>query len=359
MNENLNEKAYDVSNQEDTAITPEDVHEVETCSSDEPVEVVDPPKAIEDEQNPLTDQTIKNISTLMKQVAEMCNVMEATWKSTKQEFSLTDAHMKQLHHFNEQHKKSMPEYLSDEDKEKWDHFNGLDEITEEEVVEIFGEEHPIIGIFHTQTIDRIKSVVNEFFTWLSTLKEYRQIHDAYLKLVETQEEDNIKRLTEVMEKEEDPEKKAAMKASLDLYYRNKYLDFLADEVPEKDIDRLLKAFTDEKKVSYWIRRSEDKLKQLKISTKIIPELAQFEKRFLDEKYHKASNMLLLHFMQSIIYCDCGDKKDQSRRKVICMVLMLDNIIRNTVDEETRKRVLNNVMKFEDQFLDRVPTTKEG
>lgn len=310
----------------------------------------EPPKAIEDPDNPLTDMSMKNLVALMRQVGEMVKIMEAQWASSKEEFKLTDSHMKQLYQYNEEHKKEMPDYLSDEDKQNWDHFNGLDNIPEEKVLEIFGEDHPIIGVMNTQTVDRIKSVTAEFFTWMSTLKEYGQINDAYLELVETQEEAQVNSLKEIMEKEEDPDKKKKMSDSIDLYYNRKYLDFLAKELPEEDFNRLVEAFSSKSTISYWLKRSQDKLKQLKISTKIILEISQFEKRFLPEKYHKQNNILLLHFMQNVVFGDRSDKNSRDRHKAVCMVLMLDRIVRNTTNEETRTRVLNNIMAFEDQFI---------
>lgn len=310
----------------------------------------EPVKAIENPDDPLNEMSMKNLVALMRQVGEMVKIMEVTWSSSKEEFKLTDSHMKQLYQYNEEHKKEMPEYLTDEEREKWDHFNGLDNIPEEKVLEIFGEGHPIIGVMNTQTIDRIKSVTSEFFTWMSTLREYGQINDAYLELVETQEEAQMEALREVMNKEEDPEKKKKLSDSIDLYYNRKYLDFLADKLDDKELDRLIKAFSDEQKITYWLNRSQDKLKQLKISTKIILEISQFEKRFLPEKYHGQNNILLLYFMQTIVYCSCSDKNDQGRNKAVCMVLMFDRIVRNTTNDEVRTRVLNNIMAFEDQFI---------
>lgn len=316
----------------------------------------EPPKAIEDPDNPLTDMSMKNLVALMRQVGEMVKIMEAQWASSKEEFKLTDSHMKQLYQYNEEHKKDMPDYLSDEDKQNWDHFNGLDNIPEEKVLEIFGEDHPIIGVMNTQTVDRIKSVTSEFFTWMSTLKEYGQINDAYLELVETQEEAQVNSLKEIMEKEEDPEKKKKMADSIDLYYNRKYLDFLADQLDDEELDSLIEAFSDKEKIGYWLNRSQDKLKQLKISTKFILEISQFEKRFLPEKYHQQNNILLLYFMQTIVYCKCGDKNDKGRNKAVCMVLILDRIVRNTTNDEVRTRVLNNIMAFEDQFIGKLGTS---
>lgn len=313
----------------------------------------EPAKAIEDPNDPLNAVSMKNLVALLKQVGEMVKVMETQWASSKEEFKLTDSHMKQLYQYNEEHKQEMPEYLTDEEKESWDHFNGLNDIPEEKVIEIFGEGHPIIGVMNTQTIDRIKSVTSEFFSWMAILKEYGQINKAYLELIEAQEEDQIAALKEVMNKEEDPEKKKKLSDSIDLYYNRKYLDFLADELTDKEIERLANAFKDEKKIEYWLHRAQDKLKQLKISSKIIAEISQFEKRFLDEKYHNQSNILLLYFLQTVTYAKCSEKNDADRNKVVCMTIMLDSIIRNNTTEEVRTRVLNNIMAFEDQFIEKL------
>lgn len=321
------------------------------------VETESEQKAI-DEENPLNAYSEKNLIQLMKQVGEMVKIMEANWESSRNEFLLTDTHMKLLYKYNEEHREEMPDYLTEEQKNDWDRFNGLNEITEEAVLEIFGEEHPIIGVTHSQTVDRIKDVTSEFFTWLSTLKEYRQIHDAYMELVELQEEQNIKQLILRTEAEEDPDKKIVLQKAIDTYYNRKHLDFLAEEMDENTIDRLVNVFNDKTKIAYWLNRSQDKLKQLKISTKIILEISQFEKRFLPEKYHKLSNILLLNFMQTVIYCSCGDKNDVNRNKAVCMVLGLDRIIRDTANVETRERVLNNIMKFEDQFMDKIKAPTE-
>lgn len=325
------------------------IEEIPVMSATEP----DTGTPVIDESNPIDDKSIKSLSNLLKQVGEMVSVMEATWVSSQKEFKLTDSHMKSLYQFNEQHKTDMPDYLTAEEKEKWDHFNGLDVMTEEDVEKIFGEEHPIIGVMHSQTMDRIKSVSNEFFSWMSALREYRAVNDAYMQLLEEQEKADMEKLKSYAEKCEDPEKKKTVLKSIEDYYSRKFLDFLGDPLNEKDIDRLVKAFSDKDKISYWLQRSQDKFKQLKISTKIILELSQFEKRFLDEKYHKQSNILLLHLMQMIIYCNCGDIKDMNRTKVICMTIALDRLIRNVSKPEERERILGNIIKFEDQFIGKI------
>lgn len=312
---------------------------------------------ITDPENPINEMNAKQLGQMIKNVAEMVRVMESIWNSTKKDFDLKDEHMRQLYAYNDQHRTSMPEGLSDEEREKWDHFNGLDGISDEELVEIFGEGHKIIGIDHSQTMDRVKSSVNDFFNYLTCMKEYRQIHDAYLQLVDTQEENEIEKLKEVMEAEEDPEKKEKMKESIDLYYERKYLDFLRQPLDPRDINRISRAWHTERTIEYYVKRARDKLKQLKISSMFIPEISKFEIRFLPEKYHKLSNIFLVYFMSLIIYTDCYDAKSEARNKAIAIVIALDSYIRGAMREEVKQRINENMMLFLDQFMDLIEDPK--
>lgn len=320
----------------------------------EEIEGSEPPKAIEDTENPVNEVSVKQIGQLLKQVSEMVQIMENQWNTSKREFKLTDTHMKQLYQYNEEHRTEMPEGLSDEEQQNWDRFNGLDNIPEEKVLEIFGEGHPIIGVANSQTIDRIKDCVNDFFSWMASMKEYRQIHDAYLELIEIEEQKNIEQLQEIADNETDPERKAKLEESIKLYYNRKYLEFMADPMDEKDRDRLVKAFNDERKIQYWLQRTRDKLKQIKVAEKFILEISQFEKRYLPEKYHKCSNMILLYFMQTIVYSDMYDKNGSGRNKVVCMVFALDGIVRKTWKDEIADRVMTNLMAMLDQVIDMIP-----
>lgn len=297
----------------------------------------------------------KSYLAMIKQMGEMVKIIEQAWMSTQEEFALTDSHMKQLYQYNEEHRKPMPDNLTEEQQNEWDHFNGLNEIPEEKVIEIFGEDHPIIGVQHTQTIDRIKASVEEFFSWLTAVREYKQINDAYLLLVEEEEMKQIKQLEMIMESEQDPEKKAMMKSSIDLYYERKYITFITEPLDDKSMKALVEAFSDEKKITYWLNRGQDKLKQLKISTKFILEISQFEKRYLPEKYHKLSNMILLYVLRYLIYTDCTDKskKNDDRNRIICIIMALDKIVQNKWSEENKNMILNNLTIFLDQFIDKV------
>jgi hypothetical protein len=314
-----------------------------------PVEV--PVLSEEDPLNALTEQQLRG---LMGQVREMMGMLESQWNSTREEFKLTDTHMKLLYAYNEENRQPMPEGLSEEESIKWDVFNGLNSISEEKVLEIFGQEHCIIGVQHSVTVDRIKSAVLDFFSWMTSVKEYRQIHDGYMELIELGEEKEIEKLKQYTALEQDPAKKAQMQAAIDLYYNRKFLGFLAEPLQEGPLAILVKAFSDPKKIQYWLDRSRKKLGQLKISSKFILEISQFEKRFLPEEFHHQSNILLIYFMNLIVFSDVYDKKDPARNKVACMVFGLDKFIRGVWAPEVREVILNNIIEFQKQFIGKLP-----
>lgn len=322
------------------------VEEITVDTNEESVENTEPPKAIEDEDDPINEYSIQQIGQLLKQVKEMVQMMEGQWNTSKSEFKLTDTHMKQLYQYNELNRTEMPEGLSDEERDTWDRFNGLDNIPEDTVFEIFGEDHPIIGVDHPQTVDRIKYCVEDFFNWLAALKEYHEIHNAYLQLIDIEEDKNIEQLKLVADNEEDPEKKQKLQDSIKLYYNRKYLDFIAEELTDESKNRLVNTFNDGKKIEYWVNRTKDKLDQMKISPKFILEISQFEKRFLPEKYHKCSNMLLLYFMQTVIYSTNDNGK--------FMVIALDNVVRKSWPQDKIDKVINNIISMLDQVIDLIP-----
>lgn len=329
--------------------------EADASEEQEPVEA---PKL--DENDPLNETSTQQLGVLMKQVGQMMGMFEAQWSSTKQEFKLSDSHMRQLYAYNREHATPMPEGLSPEESVKFDVFNGLDGITEEKVLEIFGAEHPIIGVEHTITLDRIKSVTKDFFSWMDAVREYQQIHDAYMELIEAEEDQEIKKYENLIDIEENPEKKQKMQAALDVYYNRKHLDFIAEPLDEKKIDVLVKAWTDEKKIQYWIERSRTKLEQMKINSKFILEISQFEKRFLPEEYHDQNNIFLLYFMNLVVFCDVYNKADEARSKVAVIIYNLDKFVRNALTPEIREKIITNMISFEKQFVGKLakPTAKK-
>lgn len=311
-----------------------------------------------DEENPINDISEKQLGELLQKVRTMVEFMQSQWENSKREFNLTDTHMRALYDYNEKHRIPPSEGV-DPEGDEYDRFNGLDNIDIDTVISIFGEDHSIIGINDEITVARIKSIVNDFFGWMGSLKEYNQIHDAYMELLELKEESQIDQLKKRAEDEEDPDKKAKLKEAVDNYYSLKYLDFLQDPLDELTITRLLKAFTDEQKIQYWIERSRDRLNQLKVSPKFILEISQMEKRFLPERYHKQNNIFLLYFMSTTIYCDIYSTTDNTKSKILCIVVALDRLIRNKWNDEVKARIVHNLIAFEDQFVDRLANIKSA
>ena len=291
---------------------------------------------------------------MLENMENIVQVMESQWMASANELSLNDSHMRQLAAFNDQHKTPVPDGLSEEEKADWDYMNGIDHITMEDAIKIFGEGHPVLGVDESQTRDRIKGACQDFYQWVYSVREYQNVHDAYIKLIEIEEEKEIIKLRESAINDPDEKSKQAKLDSIERYFNWKYLDFLADKLPDGERDAIVKAFSDEKKIEYWLNRTRDKLDQLKISQKFILEIAQYERRFMDSKYHKCSNILLLYFMRMIIHASCSDKKDERRTKSVSMIMAMDSIIRNQWDEEKATRVKNNIIALEDQFVDLLP-----
>ena len=325
----------------------------ETTEEEQPEETTDN-VAIKDADNPLDAQSSENIAQLLKNIEGVVQIMQSQWEASARELGLKDKHMKMLAVVNDRHKIKPPENATEEELANWDYMNGIDHITEEEVDEIFEEGHPVRGVDHSQTVDRIKGACQDFYGWLTVMREYRQVHDAYLKLVELEEEKQIEELKSIMEKEEDQEKKQSMQNSIDMYYNRKYLSFLAGPLDDMTKKRIVKTLENGEKAQYMINRCRDRLSQMNISSKFILELSKFENRFLDEKYHENSNVLLIYFMSICIHSDPNNKKDDGRVKTVCMVMALDSFIRNTMAEETRKSVLNNIIALEEQMLGLCP-----
>ena len=316
-------------------------------------------KLIEDPDNPFEGATMDQMMSMMKSLKNTIEIVREEWEASKRELKITDVHMRQIFQYNQDHKLPMPENLTEEEKKDWDILNGLNDITDDKVMEIFGSDHPITQTGdHDLMVQRLKDATQDFANWISIMTEYKNLHNAYCQLVELEESKNIEKLKVMAENEPDEKKKEKMLASINEYNRNKYLDFLADELDESTIKVLINAFTDEKKVEYWLKRTRDKLSKININTKFILELSQFENRFLDAKYHKASNILLLYFMNIARYIVPDKNDDPNKIKTCCMQVMFDRFIRDTLDKEVKQRILNNILAFEDQMLPHVPEKKE-
>ena len=349
----LPEKPVSLKDEIAEAVPVEEIKSEEGKAKEEtPVETNEEKPFQLNEENPLTKMSMKEITDMLKKVKELVEISQSGWEATRKEFELKDSHIKALYEFNLNNRDPLPlvtEENKDEEKQ-YDPNNGLDKITEEDVIKIFGEDHPIIGITHDVTKDRIKATMEEFISWMSILKEYTNIHNAYMELIEYQEEEEIKKLKDIVDKEPDEEKKANAVKALENYYKIKYLDYLQEKVPEINMMHVIRAFNDENKVQYWIEKGRSKLKQLNLSQKFILEISQFEKRFLDEKYHPQNNVLLLYFLNVLNYSRLDTSKSAERSLIVSFVVMMDRFIRNQLKPEIRERILTNIIALEEQFL---------
>ena len=335
----------------DVEETTEEVTNDDTTVEDESTE--DDAPAI-DEENPLAGNSGENIKNLIKNVENILKIMEEQWLTTCKEWNITNDQINKLHVWNLDHRTMLADDATDEEKNNWDPLNGINTLTEEAVVDIFGADNPIIGVEHTITLDRINDVFHDWFSYASARKEYKQIHDAYLELLETEEEKQLTILKEAIDKEEDLEKKAKLQESYDLYYNRKYLDFLNDPISDEQKNRIINVLKNEEKATYLINRTKTKLTQMKVAPAFILELSQFEKRFLDEKYHKCNQCLLVYFMQTLVYSNTYDKKDPGTNKAMCMIFGMDAYIRGTHKPEIMERIKNNIHGLLDQLIDDVP-----
>lgn len=293
----------------------------------------------------------RDIQNMVKQAQEMLKIMESNWNAVRNEFKLTDGNMKELYQWNEQHRVPPADNMSEEEMDKYDHFNGIDCITEEEVVRIFGDDHPIIGVdFEGVTKVRIKDAIEDFFNYLSAMKEFRMIYDAYMKYMEAKEDKDIDTLKVYASNEKDPEKKAKMEEAIADYYYQKNLDFIPKELSDKTIKTLVDSYGDGKKLSYWMNRTQDKLKSMKLNSKFLLEISQFEKRFLPSQYHKMSNVFLEWFINYVTFSDVTSPKSKERARIASVVFALDSIIQNRCSEDFRTNVLYNITEFLDQLI---------
>lgn len=303
---------------------------------------------------PLSQASMRGIEMMLKEMRKAIEVCEDIWNQSKKTFRLRDEHMRKLYAYNEEHRVPMPEDTPEEYKDAWDPYNGLDDIPEDVVLEIFGEDHPIIGVAHSVTKDRIKDVFADFFNWLAALREHNEAERGYHMLLDMSQTKEIEKLRVIMDaKETSPEQKAGIKQVLDQYENFRYLDYFTNPVDTFSKKKIIEAFGDAKRVEYSISRTRDILTKLHFNSKFILEISQFEKRFLCERYHKMSNILLLYVMNNIIYSNTGDRNSIDAKRIDAMIMSLDYYVRNVYDEETKKRIKNNIMDLLDQFIDDV------
>lgn len=342
----------DVS-EEDKAKTEEELKEAEKFLETDATEL-DQDKTKEFLFGKSKDEKIKteDINNLLSNMKNMIGTVETMWSNYQSMYKLGDKEMKTLTEFNLAHRDEPSEEELAEikaGKKKFDSFNGLDKLTEDDVKEIFGTDSEIISKKHEDTVKTIKEVLDTFYSMINSQREFRNVYDQYMDLIESNEFDKMEELKQIAIECGDEERKKKILEAYDVYYATKYLDFLRDEIDPDQMKYVLGAYTDENKVTYQINRGKEKLEKLGFSQMFVLELSKFEDRFLDEKYKKQSNILLAHFLNMVVYGDLKNPTSIDRTRVVAFVIILDRLIRNRLKPEIRERVLGNLIALEDQY----------
>lgn len=339
---------------------PEIFEETREATIDDTTEILSVDKNQETEKtpginpdDPLDDISMENLRELIKEVGNSVKLMKEIWMATQREFHLTKDHMQQLQKYNSDHLTQLKEDATKEEEEAWDRFNGIDSITEEDVEKIFGKEHDIIGVDHEITVSRIKDAMNDLYAYTYATYEFNNVYNGYMQLQETEEEKKVQELREIADQQTDPDLQQKMYAELDKYYYRKRLKFLADpDIIDNVVkNRIANALKDENKIDYWMNRSRDKLKRMGISPTSIMQVWNFEKRFLDEKYHRIDNILETYFLSICTYCKPDEPNDRFRNMVVCMVFAIDQIVRKIMPEDIKQEVMHNIITFEEMMLE--------
>lgn len=307
-----------------------------------------------DPNEPITQETIDKVGKLIREIGDSVKIMQEIWMETQRDYGVNRSQLNELSAFNNNHRVPKPDDLPAD--EEWDMYNGFDHLTYNDMERIFGSEHPIYGVDISQTIDRVKIVFRSFIDWMTALREYNNVHNGYAVLMDMYDEQNMNEFQKICDAETDPDKKRLQQANIDLYRSNKNLGFLKEPLDDKSVERLYTAFTNKSKCEYWMKRSVDKLRQLKISEKFLEEIWGFEKRFLDEKYHRLNNMMLVYFMNLIVFCKCTDGSATNIRRthVMFMFAALDGYVQKRIDPSRKDKIKENVCAFLDMMLDKIP-----
>ncbi len=304
------------------------------------------------EDEPLSDENIHSIEKLMKQIKNMLEILYDIWNKTKSTWQLTNTQMMKLHEYNLSHI-NIPDNSEDDE---YDQYNGVDDISFEDIKSIFGQNHPITKISSDKERKNVvKECIQDCFNYINILQEYNQTDIAYRKLLELREDQEIDKLISIANNESDPDKKSLLIKSIDQYNSNKHMDYLRDPLSDNEKNIFINTFGDKNKIDYWVKRSIAKLEQLNIDKKFILSISGLEKIHLPERYHLLSNMTLLYFMRSIIFSDTANNNSNKtdRSKIIAMINALDVVVRDSSTLEHKTRILNNIMAFLDQLIEPV------
>ena len=297
----------------------------------------------------LESVTIEDMDKVINKMRELIGGMEQMWNNYKFGYKVTEEHLKLLADFNAEH---CDPKADDVDESQYDRFNGLNKMTKEDVIRIFGDNSMIIDPDdHTKTIKTVKDIVESYFGWMTGMKQFKHLENTYMDLIEDNENAKMSELKKLAEAESDEKKKELMLKAYDEYYALKYLDYLSDPIDDFRMNIMCGQFTNADKINYLIERTKEKLTEMKFSSMFVLELSNFETRFLDPKYKDLNNVLLLWFLNKVVYGDMKDNKKKDKAMVISFVIAMDRFIRNRWSDEIKERILNNVIKLEDQMME--------
>jgi len=296
---------------------------------------------------------ISQLQDFLRMVSSTIKQMESKWRMVSSQLKLTQPIIKKIYTYNNEHAIPLPEEATAEAHVQYDHFNGLDNITLNELKEILGPDHQLVHGNLKDNIEMIKNAMGLFINWLASLKEYKSAYKEYQEILDAEQYKNIEVLKNILESDPENPDREKIEAALNSYYDNLYLNFLSTPLSDEVIARLINVFNDKEKFDYWENRAAAKLKQIGVVPLTIVELASFEKKYLDEKYHKCSNMLALYVMNLARYARNDDKSPNNmKRKILLITSTLHKFIEGNMKDEQKEKVLENVKAFLDQFLDK-------
>lgn len=298
-------------------------------------------------------ERIDDLQDMIHMIKEMMIAFEMIWNDTRTTYELTSDQMVKVSQYNKANRDPKPDdYDEDnlkEDEEPYDQFNGINKMTKDDVLSIFGEGHKIISpLDHDVTIQHIKEAAEELTNYVTARENYHQTTRAYLMLIDMREDYELSKLEKEME-DKSPEEQEIIKTNVEKIKSQKNIDFLPEIFTKEDNDYIVKAQKDEKKIQYLFNRTIDKMDRLGFSKGMILEFNNFEKRYLPEEYHDLNNLLLTYLLKMIAYSNPSNPNDEKINQARLILLAVDGIVRNTLVEERKQRVLDNIIKFCDKI----------
>lgn len=188
-----------------------------------------------------------------------------------------------------------------------------------------------------------ESITNDYLNYLSSDKvtEARHKRLNQMKVLTENETDIVKK--------KQMEKLIKAAESMDSF------EFVFDRIekfaPEKEIKITFEQFFDPKRSKYIMGRFQRRIYKFGFEYPIYKYFLNLEENFLEEKYHPFNNLFLFYYMRYVGYADPYDKTESSFVKVFTSTLA-NLVYHKFPSNDSEKRFLEIVMKFEDMFMDK-------